>query len=105
MKHSLTLIIVTLFFCGQSAHGDSHTERIRKAAEENSAALIAGNYGRVADFTYPKLVEMAGGREKMIEIMQTGEKDMKAHGATVLGAEISEPKDVVTVGEKQFAIV
>jgi hypothetical protein len=81
------------------------TERIRKLAEETITALAAGNYQRVADLTYPKLVEMAGGRDKVIEALRGESENLKAHGGAVLGAEVSEPSKVVTVGDKQFAIV
>jgi len=41
----------------------------------------------------------------MIETLRRGSEDMKAHGTAILGVEVSEPKEVVTAGEKQFAIV
>jgi hypothetical protein len=101
-------ILITLLLVGASlqiASGDPQTERIRKLAAENSAALTSGNYAHLVDLTYPKVVEMIGGREKMIETVRRGTEDMKARGNAILGAEVSEPKQVVTSGDKQFAIV
>jgi hypothetical protein len=48
---------------------------------------------------------MIGGRDKMIETLRNGTEDMKARGNAILGAEVSEPKEVVPRGDKQFAIV
>ena len=48
---------------------------------------------------------MAGGRDKVIEALRRESENLKAHGGAVLGAEVSEPSKVVTVGDKQFAIV
>lgn len=81
------------------------TQRIRELAEENSAALAAGNYGRVADLTYPKVVEMAGGREKVIDALRNGSAGIKAHGSAILPSEVNEPNEIVTVADKEFAIV
>ena len=105
MKHRLSLILTAVTFCGQVANADPQTERIRKLAAENSAALKSGNYARLVELTYPKVVEMLGGRDKMIEAMRRGSEDMKAQDSAILGAEVSEPEKVVTAGDKQFAIV
>ena len=105
MKHRISFILTAVMLCGQLASADPQTERIRKLAAENSAALTSGNYPHLIELTYPKVVEMIGGRDKMIETLRRGSEDMKAHGSAILGAEVSEPKEVVTAGDKQFAIV
>jgi hypothetical protein len=105
MKHRISLILIAVAFCGRLANADPQTERIRKLATENSAALTSGNYPRLVELTYPKVVEMLGGRDKMLETLRRGSEDMKAHGSAILGAEVSEPEKVVTAGDKQFAIV
>ncbi|MDP9100050.1 MAG: sel1 repeat family protein [Verrucomicrobiota bacterium] len=79
--------------------------RIRALAMESNAALTSGNYARVADFVYPKVIEMMGGRDKMIETTRQAVEDMKDHGVTILGIEVSEPKRVVAANNKLFAVV
>jgi hypothetical protein len=105
MTYRTSLVIIALAVCAQVTSADPQTERIRKLAAENGAALASGNYARLVDLTYPKVVEMIGGRDKMIDTLRRGSEDMKAHGSAILGAEVSEPKEVVTAGDKQFAIV
>ena len=105
MTYRISLALITVVVWAQLATADSQTERIRELAAENSAALTSGNYSRFVDLTYPKVVEMVGGRDRMIETLRRGTEDMKAHGGTILGTEVSEPKEVVTAGDKQFAIV
>jgi hypothetical protein len=105
MTYHRSLTLIAIAVCAQLASAGPQTERIRKLAAENSAALSSGNYTRLVELTYPKVVEMIGGRDKMIETLRRGSEDMKAHGSAILGAEVSEPKEVVTSGEKQFAIV
>src|SRR5213593_332825 len=101
MKRSTSLILIAIAVCAQLASADPQTEKIRKLAAENNATLSSGNYARLVELTYPKIVEMIGGREKMIETLRRGTEDMKARGNAILGAEVSEPKEVVTAGDKQ----
>ena len=89
----------------QLANRDARAEQIRKLAAEDGVALASGNYARLADLTYPKLVELLGGRDEMIEMLRRGSEDMKAHGSAILATEVSAPKDIVVAGDKQFAIV
>jgi len=105
MKYRISFALIAAALCAQLASADPQTQRIRQFAAENSAALTSGNYARLVELTYPKVVEMSGGRDKMIETLRRGSEDMKAHRSAILGAEVSEPKEVVTAGEKQFAIV
>jgi hypothetical protein len=105
MTYRTLVSLVAITVCAQLASADPQTQRIRTIAAENSAALTSGNYARLVDLTYPKLVEMIGGRDKMIEMLRSGTEDMKAHGSAILGAEIAEPPEIVTAGDKQFAIV
>ena len=105
MKYFLAVAVVALSLCTQPAKADPQTERIRKAAEENRAAAATGNYARVVDLTYPKLVEMVGGRDKMIEALRRAAEGLKAAGSAILRIDVDEPKEVVTSGDKQFAIV
>ena len=105
MTYRTSVTLIAIAGCAQLANADPQTERIRKLAAENSGAVSSGNYTRLVELTYPKVVEMVGGRDKMIETLRRGSEDMKAHGSAILGAEVNEPKEVVTSGEKQFAIV
>lgn len=105
MKRYLSGVLVLSCLIAQNASADSQTERIRQAAKENSTALTTRNYDRLVELTFPKVVEMIGGRDKMIELLQRGTEDMKSHGSAILGADVAEPKEVITSGDKRFAIV
>lgn len=105
MKYHTSITLVAVVVCAQLANADPQTERIRTLAAGNSAALSSKNYARLLDLTYPKVVEMVGGRDKMIETLRRGSEEMKAHGSAILGAEVSEPNEVVSAGDKKFAIV
>ena len=75
-----------------------------KAAEINNA-LIKGDYGKVADLTHPKVIEMAGGRQKMIAAMEAGTKEMKAKGLEISSCQIGVPSDPVKSESDLFVVV
>jgi hypothetical protein len=83
----------------------TQAKRIRKLAEESSAALANRDYARVVDLMYPTLVEIAGGRNKMIHLLREDSENGKENGNGILTIEVNEPKELVTAGKKQFAIV
>lgn len=105
MTYGILASLVAIAVCVHLASADPQVQRIRTVAAESSAALSSRNYARLVDLTYPKLVEMIGGRDQMIEMLRSGTEEMKAHGSAILSAEVAEPREIVTAGDKQFAIV
>jgi hypothetical protein len=84
---------------------DSEAALIRRSAEENSAALVAGKYDRVVDFTFPKVVEMIGGRKKMVDLLRQGTEEMKTRGSRIQKVVVTEPTEIVRFGSKKVAVV
>jgi hypothetical protein len=105
MKYHLLAVFTVSCLIVQNAPADPQTERIRQTAQENGTAVTTGNYERLVDLTFPKVVEMIGGRAKMIELLKRGTEEMKAQGSAILSAVVVEPKKVITAGERRFAIV
>ena len=105
MKYHLLAIFTVSCLIARSAGADPQTERIRQVAQENATALTTANFDRLVDLTFPKVVEMAGGRQKTIELVRRGTEEMKSNGSVILGAEVAAPKEVITSGERRFAIV
>lgn len=78
----------------------AQTERVNTLAGEIQGAMKSANYGRVLDLTYPKIVEMMGGREQALKGIETA-----MQGVKVLEAENEEAEDIVKAGDKQFCVV
>lgn len=104
-RNRIALGVIALACLVQTAAADPQTRQIRRLAVESNDALVSGNYSRVVELTYSKVVQMVGGRAKMIEMLQRDAEQMKASGSAILGAEMGEPGDVVDAGHKRFSIV
>jgi hypothetical protein len=91
-------------------HGEIKTEglkveEIKAKAEESSSSFISGDYQKMVDLTYPKVVELMGGREKMISSVEQQMKEMKAQGVEFTSTSVEVPKEVVAADSQFFAIV
>lgn len=104
MYKKICLMISVLLLSSISFAQTKH-EEIKARAEESVTALTSGDYQKFVDLTYPKLVEILGGRARMISSLETQMKEMKAHGFEISSASVDLPKEVVPVGHQLFAIV
>ncbi len=77
----------------------------KERVEELNTAVIKEDYAKVVDFTHPKIVELIGGREKMIAVMEAGTKDMKAKGFALRSVKVDEPSEPVVAGAEQYVVV
>jgi hypothetical protein len=86
------------------------------ATVENYAALVAQaqevndafrrrDFARMVDMTYPKVVEAAGGRDKMISALAKGLKEMETEGVVVLASTAAAPTQIVHVSGWIYAVV
>ena len=84
---------------------DAAAAQLKAQAEACSRAFVEGDYERLTDYTHTKIVEMAGGREKMVEFVRKGVAEMKADGFEPLSYVTSEPTQVIEVGGQTYAVV
>ncbi|MCI0659925.1 MAG: hypothetical protein L0220_02515 [Acidobacteria bacterium] len=83
-KTSLVILSVVLLPFGLMAQEKDNI--VKKLAGEWGQAMISGDYGRYVDLTYHKNVALVGGKDKMIENLEKGRKDMVADGYDVVSA-------------------
>ena len=79
-----TVVVVASMF--------SSYPKLEQQAKESGEAYVRKDFERFADLTYPKLIQMAGGREKFKRAMQQEAKREEAQGLEALS---STPTDVI----------
>jgi hypothetical protein len=57
------------------------------------------------DLTYPKVIEAAGGRDKMIAALAKGIKEMETEGVSVISSTAEAPIQIVHVAKWIYAVV
>jgi len=74
-------------------------------AQEVNDAFRRRDFGRMVDLTYPKIIEAAGGRDKMVASLAKGMNEMEAEGVIVLSSTAEAPTQIVHVSEFIYAVV
>src|SRR5215813_14593094 len=60
-------------------------------AKELADALGRKDYEKVVDLTYPKVIEIGGGRDKLLAAMTTELKSMETEGVEIISSTPSSP--------------
>jgi len=84
---------------------DSRRENLLRQAEDMNRAFTAGDFEKLVDLTHPKLVEQAGGREKMLASIKSEMEKIKAAGFDFVSMSILAPKDLIKADADLFAVV
>src|SRR6267142_2305803 len=93
------LLIAPMFACGRAEPTRTSTATSQPAAttNENYPSLVTQakemndafarkDYERFADFTYPKVVELIGGRDQLLKGIPQQLKEMEAEGVAILSS-------------------
>ena len=79
--------------------------KLKVQAEALAKATVGGDFAKVAGFTFPKVVEAFGGKDKMVGVLQNDSAEMKAEGFELLTMTIGEIKQTAKIDNEIFAIV
>jgi hypothetical protein len=74
-------------------------------AKEISDAFSKKDYLKALELTYPKVIEIGGGRDKMIATMKEEIKKMEAEGVSLLSAVPGSPTQFVHESGSIYAVV
>ena len=104
-KSTGTFLILVIVGVAARAEDESRSAVVKKKAGEIVAALEKEEYAKVVDLTYPKVVELMGGREKMIGALEAGMKQLKERGHSFRSVEAGEPGEFLAEGKNTFVVV
>jgi len=104
MKSAL-LTLIALGMLGAPAFADAFTATIKKEAQACTDALLAQKYDVVADATHARVIEAAGGKDHMIEMIKTTMAKAEEKGIKMKSTEIGTPGDVTKIGAMTVSIV
>ncbi len=103
MKKNLILIPFLFYFL--FANTQTVSENIKSQAEKMVTAFKDENYNSLLDYTYPKILEIAGGKEVLESMVKQMMDDMKADGVFVDSATVGEPGAVFEAGTELHSTI
>lgn len=98
-------IVLTILLASSICNAQTGVDELLRRARESGDALIRGDFNKLVDLTYPKLVELIGGRARMVSLLKTRRKEMKTQGNEFSSVSVHQPKETVSIGTRTFAIV
>lgn len=102
------LLLGTLVAAQQSSPPTAQTPEaaaIKAEAENCSRAFTSGDFGKLIDLTYPKLIELSGGREKALAEVEGQMKELRDSGMKIISMTLGEPEPSVRAGATRVAVV
>jgi len=102
---SLIALMPTLFFSAARAADADRERAVKEQARAACDALVGGDLDKFVGWTHPKLVQMMGGRERLVEMLKSGQKEMARQGIQLLSATIQADAELAQGGDEWFAIV
>jgi hypothetical protein len=102
MKLSIKIILLLLLPASLFAQD---TTILKRQANIVAKALLNSDFKTVIVHTYPKAVELAGGKEKLLQIMSNGINQMKAQGFAFEKVSIGSPGKFYKAGTEIHCLV
>jgi hypothetical protein len=88
-----------------SAPSREVAEAARRDAHAMYEAFRKGKLDEFAAYTYPGLLKMAGGKQKMVEMLEKGLADMAKEGFRFVSGVVAPPTQVVKAGSELHALL
>ncbi len=103
LRSTLALVLIC---CASGMADDAALKKGAKArTQELSDATVKGSFEKILDLTHPRVIELGGGRDKMIAAMEVTFRQMKEEGIGYRSAIVEEPSDPVRHGTEVYIVV
>lgn len=100
-------IALAVLFAASSVFGATNDLRqtVWHEAQKCADALLAGDYETVIAYSHPRIVELMGGKEVMVEALKRGAKEMAAQGVALEKIAMSVPDEPKTSDGVMYTLV
>jgi hypothetical protein len=114
LQGTLITLLALQFGCGRqntpsAGTADSSAGRqyknLKIQADQLNQASLTGDDERVVALTYPKLLDLMGGREEFLANAGAIRSEMESQQLRVLSASAQDSKDIIEVNNRIYAIV
>jgi hypothetical protein len=99
------LVLLALSAPVMAADKQAELKEIHKKAQECANALLKADYDTFVGLIHPKIVALAGGKEKMAEVIKGSVEEMKKSNVSITAFSVEPPTETVEAGTDRVAIV
>lgn len=107
MRNAVMMACLSLLSLSSGVRGDDADlkKSAQKQFDESQTALLKGEYDKFVATNHPKLVELMGGKEKMVETLDKETKKMKAEGFEFKSVVSGTPSEPIKAGNEIYLTV
>jgi hypothetical protein len=102
MKQSIKLLVLLLLPAAVYAQDP---EVVRKQATIVADAVVKGDFETVLNYTYPKALELGGGKRKMLQMMNKGMQQMKTQDISIDSVTLGTPGKFYKAGTEIHCLI
>jgi hypothetical protein len=100
-KYLYVLLILSNYAFSQN----QFSSKIINDCEIMISAMKNNDYNKILDYTYPKIIEIGGGREKLSSLMKTTFDKMKDEGYIFENQILDEPQKIYIASKELHCII
>jgi hypothetical protein len=93
---TIFLLVLSLLNVNGQTESNNFNKIIKEQVEIMGQFLLKKDFNSYLKYTYPKIIEMIGGKQKMIEMLEKGSKEMESEGIGFLKVTFGEPSQIIT---------
>jgi hypothetical protein len=85
--------------------GSKQYPNAKALANQLNDAVLSGEYEKAADLTYPKLIQLIGGRAKYLAVLKGGMNETQSDRFRIISTVSDDPTAIIEVGSDVYAIL
>ncbi|GGP02587.1 hypothetical protein GCM10010992_07670 [Cloacibacterium rupense] len=98
MSKKILILFLTISF--SFALAQTKNENLNAQLGEMKKFFLAGDYENFANYTYPKVIEMMGGKSNMVKVTKQGMDKMKDDGFSFTDLNFKNPTEFLKKGKE-----
>ncbi len=101
-KFGLFICLIGVF---SFSNAQSISENIKLQAETMATAFEDKDYSLLLDYTYPKILEIGGGKDMMLQLVKEAIDQINADGYFIDSVTVGQPGDIFEAGNELHALI
>jgi hypothetical protein len=98
-------VVFLLLLWSVASLGQADLKKLKEQAEETAQATVEGKYEDIIKYTHPNLLKMMGGRDAMLDLIQSAMEEVKKQGVSIESVTMGEPGATVQAGDEIHCIL
>lgn len=92
--------IIILIISSSFGFAQTENKKLNSQLEEMKNIMLNGNYEKLADYTYPRVIEIMGGKSNMIKVIKQSMNKIKNDGFSIINLKYINSSEFLRKGDE-----